>query len=389
MHEGRGSTSRYHSSSSDAGTDIIAMAATARTPEDIVRAALAAAEVRGAPSSSRSIVKPPAVEDAPPLSPAAASLMSSIKPLTLDRRARLREMNDASGRMMAELIDAARARDWARALDIVHEAPERGVRLSSRHVELATEALMHCPDPRKVMELHGACAGAGVIPTGVLLRRFLQCFARLRYAPGVHALVADIEATAAPVSDAILSTLATAFYAIGLHDRAFQLVDFCRGVPIDRSAYAAHAAGEAPERAAERALSVSASDTGGFILERLLWQYRRILTQTLNWRREHDPKLADKTPLQRRELVFEFKRDFARQLQAFYRSVFRYLLNSPAATAHEFAIVIEHCAAREAADVLVAMLPHQRVAAALQAHPRLLQLVFASLLGEWQKPGPR
>lgn len=379
MNEGSRSTTRFDPSNSDGGASIIAMAATAKTPEDIVRAALAAAEVRGAPSSTRSIVKPPVVEDAPPLSPVASALMSGLKPLTLDRRTRLREMNDASARMMAELLDAARARDWQRAIDVLQEAPERGVRVSSRHLELAAEAMLHCPDSRQVMILHKNALSAGIIPTGVLLRRLLQCFARLRFAPGVHALVADIEATGAPVSDAILSSLATAFYAVGLHDRAFQLIDFCRGVPIDRSALPE---AETPERAAQRALSISASDTGGYILERLIWQYRKVLTQTLLWERELDPALASMPPVVKREKIYEAKRQFASELQGFYRSIFRYLLNSPAATADEFAIVIEHCAVREVADVLVAMLPHRRVAEALYAHPRLLQLVFASLLGE-------
>ena len=49
------------------------------------------------------------------------------------------------------------------------------------------------------------CASAGFRPSPLILRRLLQQYARLGYAPGVHACVRDIQALTLPLSDTVIA----------------------------------------------------------------------------------------------------------------------------------------------------------------------------------------
>jgi hypothetical protein len=318
-------------------------------------------------------------------------------------RAALRDIPDARGRLDAmykrnkqlerQLEVAARARDPVRALDLLLEAADRGTRPSLLCFERASDAMAKVSSPEPIMRLRALCTLHGILPSPLMLRRLLQLYARLRYAPGVHACIVDMEQLMNPGSDTLIATICLAYYSIGLHDRAFQIIDLCRGVPVEPPTQSASSAAAAAASAADgvgagemevlggtdsaadgpaawKAVETNATDTAVFILERLCRQHRKNLHERLLKR---SYATADAAAAARRE--------WSHEVYTFYRSLFTYLLMSGSARPEEFAVLLEHCAVHQVADLLVEMLPHARVVETLHAHPHLLQMVFGSVLG--------
>jgi len=268
-----------------------------------------------------------------------------------ERAASMRDMEARTAEVLLDMQDARQRDDWQRAIDILEESPELGVRPPTLFFELAATSMERmCNDPAAGLRLMALCRSHGYLPTPVTLRSLLKVFSRTASSEGVHACLREIERSDRPLSDSLLRALCLALYSIGSHDRAFQLIDLFRAT----------------------------GDSAAFLLEYLLHRHRFDLMQQAQLEAATAPpssSAAASGTARSREYRF----------RAFYRTVLTYLLVSPAVTHRELLVLAAHLARHNCAVQLAEMAGHARVVEALHGSPATAQAVFCSVLGAWRE----
>ena len=124
------------------------------------------------------------------------------------------------------------------AYDIFMDASELGSTHmffdGSRVIKLLAKAgcILEMLSAYEVMRQQGFCFD----DHHLVLDRMLFALARERHAPGVHAIVAELDSSGAPIGDESYERIVHAYFSINAEDRAFRVLDTFRaaGAPVSR-----------------------------------------------------------------------------------------------------------------------------------------------------------
>jgi hypothetical protein len=332
-----------------------------------------------ASSSSADVPVPlPTLPSVSELAAEHAALIAILKQPFPGRLQRIEGMQKRIQAMEREMEALARDRAAFRAMDLLEECPDRGIKLNWRLLELASEAVQFMRDPKYALRLRELCYANGHHPGPKLIMRLLMIFSRLNYPRGIHMVIRDIETSHATLNDSIMANLCLAFYTIGAKERAFQILDLCRGVPLEKYQQQLESSGGGMLEGGAQPEPIPGKDTAVFILERLLKQHRRHGLDTFREASLGAPGVW--IPQAQRNKA---KAEWASSMYQFYRSLLNYLIVTPAASDQEFAVVIEHIVVQGVSDLVMEVLQHQRIAQVMHQRPALMQMVFGSVLSEF------